>query len=180
MNNLIIAAQLSSLEDSIKALTEQFVILKQSISELNTDDANDETNDEVNEPMDESTSERTRDDLVKDVLKLTAELGWTRHTKNPKGKLHYWFSKGDNTIPIILENHNKDKKADLGYLTTMKGTDGGWYKWSDNVMDQYNKNINSLDWVSYGGSSTRKRLDPINMSNEQIKDILKRFETIHI
>ena len=58
MNNLVIAAQLSSIEDSIKTLTEHVAILKQSISELNT-----------NESTNESTSERSRDDLVKDILK---------------------------------------------------------------------------------------------------------------
>ena len=185
MNNLVIAAQLSSMEDSIKSLTEQFVILKQSISELNTDDANDEANDEVNEPMDESTNERSRDDLVKDVLKLTAELGWTRYYKSPTKDAHYRFKKNDKVLPIILEDHEINSRTKKGYITTY-----GWcsntilcwpiHTWTTEMANKYIINVNSLNWVLFGRSTTnRKRLDPINMSNEQIKEILKRFETIH-
>ena len=48
------------------------------------------------------------------------------------------------------------------------------------MANKYIINVNSLNWVLFGRSTTnRKRLDPINMLNEQIKDILKMFETIH-
>jgi len=187
MNNLVIASQLSSLEDSIKALTEQFVILKQSISELSTDELNtDELNtDEASEPIDESTNERTREGLVKDILKLTEELGWIALERKPGYYEFKWIST-DEYIPIILEDHLLSARSKKGYLTTcgrkdLEMTLSQYKHWNQSTITSYINLVNSLNWVSFGRTSTnRKRLDPIDMSNEQIKEILKRFETIHM
>jgi len=174
MNNLVIAAQLSSIEDTIKSLTEQVVILKQSISEVNTD-----------ESTNESTSERSRDDLVKDILKLTAELGWARYYKSRSKDAHYWFKKNDKALPIILEDHEINSRTKKGYITTSGWNSNGalcWpiHTWTTEMANKYIINIYSLQWESFGRSNTnRKRLDPIDMSNKQIKELLKTFETIN-
>jgi len=174
MNNLIIASQLSTIEDAIKSLTEQYVILKQSISKLNTD--------KDNEPIDESTNERTRDDLVKGILKLTEGLGWIKNKKSG----YYEFKKNNECIPIILEDHKNNERTKKGYLTTCGWRDSGMcmspYKHcNQSAIISYINLVNSLNWVLFGRTFTnRKRLDPINMSYEQIKDILKKFETIHM
>jgi hypothetical protein len=130
-----------------------------------------------------TTDEQSRNGLVKRCLRLTEELEWDTYKRSG----FYWFKKGGKCIPIILEDHMKDKKTKKGYLTAAgwktDSTSMCWLEytsWTTNMVENYIKWINSLDWVSFGASRTnRKRLDPINMSDEQIKGILKGFESMN-
>jgi hypothetical protein len=131
------------------------------------------------------TDEHTRDDLVKRILRVTEVLGWTKKYSSHRGENYYWFKKGRDCIPIILEDHAMNKKTKKGYLTTAPwGGDGtmSWGTltwWSSTNVTNYINNINTLGWGKFGRCHNRKRLDPVTLSMEQIKEVLKRFETIH-
>jgi len=126
----------------------------------------------------------TRTDLVRGILQLTEELGWVNTYKTDPG--FYEFKKNGRYIPIILEDHMWKEKTKKGYLTT-----AGWKtdqqsmswkeysSWTSTNVTNYINNVNALGWVSFGRSPTRKRMDPVTLSMERVKEELKKFETIH-
>ena len=199
MNNIVLAAQLATMEDSIQDLTKQFEVLKKSVSELNYEET-------IMTP-DDSSHERTRDDLATDILQLAGELGWTAMPRCGSGHCAhdvatwYEFRKNDYYPGLVLRIKG-DNRAMKGSLITIpwnkngmywdgykydsqppklkfKGTDHGLYGWSHENFTNYRDNVLELGWNKYAANS-RKFFDPMSKSNEQIKDILKRFETIHL
>jgi len=131
--------------------------------------------------------EDIRSKKVKDILNMVHDMGWIdHHRSNKKGVDYYWFKKDDSWIPIILENYS-DTRTEKGYLTTYawKGEGDDMSKWSrpptwDNKhILNYSIKVKELGWDSFGKFPNRKRLDCINLNDETIKEVLKKFETIH-
>ena len=57
-----------------------------------------------------------------------------------------------------------------------------WFRpptWDNKHILNYSINVKELGWDSFGKSHSRKRLDCINLNDETIKEVLKKFETIH-
>ncbi len=131
--------------------------------------------------------EDRRSKKVKDILNMAHAMGWINHHKGDKnGGDYYWFEKDGSWIPIILENHSS-KRTEKGYVTTYAWKGEGddmskWFRpptWDNKHIQNYSSNVKELGWDSFGKSHSRKRLDCINLNDETIKDVLKKFETIH-
>ena len=131
--------------------------------------------------------EDVRNKKVKDILNMVHGMGWIDHHKsNNNGDDYYRFEKEGSWIPIILENHSS-KRTEKGYLTTypwMGEGDNMSKRWKPSTWDNkhilnYSINVKELGWDSFGKSHSRKRIDCINLNDETIKKVLKKFETIH-